>query len=306
MVVVLAGVDFGVVLPQLEIGADPETIRNYAQTVESLGFTHLQAYDHVVGANSDRPGFEGPYDYRDPFHEPFTLYSHLASVTESLTFLTGILILPQRQTALVAKQAAEVDILSNGRLQLGVGVGWNDGEYEALGMDFHTRGRRLEEQIGVLRELWQNELVTFNGEFHNIGDVGIKPMPIQRPIPIHMGGGADIVLRRTARLADGWLPPGKWRQPDQSLGELEPILDRLREYTRDVGRDPNDLSIIGRLTLGTQSPDEWIDRVRSWRDLGATHLAIDTMNMGLEMPRDHLDTITRFKTRVDEASDLGG
>jgi probable F420-dependent oxidoreductase len=182
----------GVIFPQTEIGNDPIAIRDYAQTAEALGYNHVLAYDHVLGANPDRPeGWRGPYTHRTPFHEPFVLFAYLAGLTTQLHFVTGIIILPQRQTALVAKQAAALDVLSGGRLRLGVAIGWNPVEYEALGENFHNRGRRIEEQIQVLRALWQNELVTFDGEWYHIPDAGINPLPIQRPIPIWMGGDIE-------------------------------------------------------------------------------------------------------------------
>src|SRR4029453_17668221 len=197
--------NIGVVFPQVEIGQDPAVVRDYAQTVEGLGYTPLLVFDHLPGANPERPGgWKGPYTYRHLFHEPFVLFGYLAAVTERVELVTGILILPQRQTALVAKQAAVVDVLSRGRLRLGIGIGWNFVEYEALGENFKNRGRRSEEQIEVLRALWTKELVTFTGRWHKITDAGINPLPVQRPIPIWLGGGAEQVLRRIARLGDGW------------------------------------------------------------------------------------------------------
>lgn len=286
----------GVVFPQTEIGVDPFVIRDYAQTAEGLGYDYLLTYDHVLGANPNRPGgWRGPYTYRDTFHEPLVLFGYLAGLTETLELVTGILILPQRQTALVAKQAAEVDVLSGGRLRLGVGIGWNEIEYVALGQDFHTRGRRVEEQVRLLRALWQNDLVTFEGEWHHVPDAGLNPLPVQRPIPIWMGGTADAVLRRVARLADGWFPQF---QPGP---QAEEMLSRLRGYIEDAGRDPQAVGIDGRMRLDAGGPRKWIERVQAWQDLGATHLAVNTMGMGLESPRDHIDTIGRFMQAVEEA-----
>lgn len=285
----------GTVFPQTEIGTDVETIREYATTVESLGYDHIQAYDHVLGADPDRPGWSGTYDYAHQFHEPLALFAYLAGLTESVTLLTGILILPQRQTALVAKQAAEVDVLSRGRLELGVGVGWNELEYEALGESFETRGDRIEEQIEVLRRLWQEEIVEFDGEWHRLPAVGINPLPIQQPLPVWMGGDSDVVLRRTARVADGWLAQD---EPPGAVGEK---LDRLRDYLRREGRDPDEFGVQVRMALDPGAPESWIDEVRAWRDLGATHLTVDSMEMGLEDPGDHIDLVRRFKTRLDDA-----
>ena len=194
----------GVVFPQVEIGLDPGAIRDYAQAVEALGYTHILTFDHVLGANPDRPGgWKGPYTYRHTFHEPFVLFGFLAAATRRVELVTGILILPQRQTALVAKQAAAVDVLSGGRLRLGVGVGWNAVEFEALGERFTNRGVRIEEQIEVLRALWAQDLVTIAGQWHRVTDAGLNPLPSRRAIPIWMGGESEPVVRRAARLADG-------------------------------------------------------------------------------------------------------
>ena len=197
----------GVVYPQTELDPDPIAVRDFAQTVEDLGFTHILAYEHVLGVDPNHSGgWKGIYSIEDSFMEPFALFSFMAAVTERVEFTTGILILPQRQTALVAKQAATLDRLCGGRLRLGIGVGWNEAEYIALDENFHTRGRRCEEQVQVLRKLWTESCVMFNGHWHSIPHMGLKPRPIQQPIPIWFGGHADVVLRRAARLGDGWLP----------------------------------------------------------------------------------------------------
>src|SRR5712671_3884491 len=233
----------GVVFPQTEIGQDPAMIRDYAQAVEAMGYTHILAFDSVIGANPDRPGgWDSQYDYRHAFHEPFALFAFCAAVTRRIELVTGVLILPQRQTTLVAKQAAEVDVLSGGRLRLGIGVGWNPVEYEALGEDFQTRGRRSEEQIEVLRLLWTQEVVTYSGRWHQISHAGLNPHPIQRPIPIWIGSGApqtplppEAGMRRIARLADGWFP--LFGLSDQGKAGIA----RIRQYTEEAGRDPNAL-----------------------------------------------------------------
>ncbi len=212
---------FGVVYPQTEFPPDPAAIKDFAQAAEALGLSHVVAYDHVVGANPNRPGgWKGPYTHESAFLEPFSLYSYMAAHTTRLGFLTGILILPQRQTTLVAKQAATLDVLSGGRLRLGIGLGWNEVEYVALGQDFHNRGRRMEEQVDVLRRLWTEPLVTYRGRWHRIEDAGLNPLPVQRPIPIWFGGTDDRALRRGARLGDGWLPQARTAaevQPPQVL-----------------------------------------------------------------------------------------
>jgi len=283
----------GVIFPQTEIGSDPLAIRDYAQAAEGLGYAHLLAYEHVLGAStSNRPGWRGPYTQRHTFHEPFVLFGYLAGLTRTLELVTGILILPQRQTVLVAKQAAEVDVLAGGRLRLGIGIGWNEVEYEALGEDFHTRGRRCEEQMAVLRALWSQESVSFTGRWHHITDAGINPMPPRRRIPIWIGGGAAPVLQRIARLADGWFPQFR---PDEAGKKL---LAQVHEYARQAGRDPTAIGIEGRISLGKGSPDDWAKELQAWRQLGATHLAVNTMNAGLDSPAKHIEAIRRFKEAV--------
>ena len=284
---------FGVVFPQTEIGSDPGAVRSYAEAAESLGYDHLIAFDHVLGANAaSRPDWSGTYRHTDSFYEPFALFSYLAAVTQRIELFTGIIILPQRQTALVAKQAATVDVLSGGRLRLGIGTGWNHVEYEALGQDFHNRGRRSEEQIEVLRALWTRELVTFSGRWHTITDAGLNPLPVQRPIPIWFGGSADQVLRRVARLGDGWYLTGRWGR------DVEALLDRMRSYAGEAGRDPADIGIESSIRLADGDPDQWAREAESWKSLGATHVSVNTMNAGLSSPDRHIDAIGRFKDAV--------
>ena len=283
----------GVVFPQTEFSPDPAAIRDYAQTAEALGFSHILAYDHVLGANPDRPGgWRGPYTYRDPFYEPFVLYSFMAAVTQNIGFVTGVIILPQRETVLVAKQAATLDVLSGGRLRLGVGLGWNEVEYVALNQDFHTRGRRIEEQVEVLRELWTKPLVSFHGRWHTIPDAGINPLPVQRPIPIWFGGHADAVLQRTARLGDGWLP--NHPSPDH----VQPLLQKLDEYLAQYGRNRSDIGIEPRISYGDGNPDAWRQLIGDWQALGATHLSINTMRLGFETPDDHLRAMRTFAEAI--------
>ena len=281
----------GIVFPQTEIGNDPIVIRDYVQAVEQLGYGHLLVFDHVLGAHPDR--FEGsfrpPYTNETPFHEPFVLFGYLAGLTTKLEFATGIVILPQRQTALVAKQAAAVDVLSGGRLRLGVGIGWNFVEYEALGEKFSNRGRRIEEQIVLLRELWTKDLVEFDGKYHQVHRASINPLPVQRPIPIWMGGGVEAVLKRAAVLADGWFP--QFRPGPQA----EETVERLRGYLREAGREPSAFGIEGRISMFNTPEDEWGAAVEGWRKLGATHLTLNTMNAKLASPQGHLDAIRRFR-----------
>lgn len=284
---------FGVVFPQTEFGNDPQAVREYAQTAEALGYNHILAYDHVLGASPDRQRpLEGPYTDRDPFHEIFILFSFMSAYTASIEFATGILILPQRETALVAKQAAALDVLNGGRLRLGVGIGWNWVEYEALNQDFHTRGRRVEEQVDLLRQLWTQPLVTYKGKWHDFSDVGINPLPIQQPIPIWFGGHADAVLRRVARSGDGWLP--NYRK----AAEARPSIDKLYEYLDEIGRDRAEVGLEPRIWYGDGDPGKWQKVLDEWLEVGATHLTINTMRCGFESPAEHIEAIGKFARQV--------
>jgi probable F420-dependent oxidoreductase len=279
----------GVTFPQTEFGSDLAAIRDYAQTAEGLGFTHILAYDHVLGANPARPGgWQGPYTYQSAFQEPFVLFGYMAGVTEKIEFVPGIIILPQRQTALVAKQAATLDVLSSGRLRLGVGLGWNQVEYVALNEDFHTRGRRVEEQVALLRQLWTQPLVNFTGQWHTIPDAGINPLPIQRPIPLWFGGRADAALRRMARLGDGWFTLN--HPPATALPELE----KLDRYLAEAGRSRAEFGLEARLPYGDGNPETWTSIVREWEAAGVTHIAINTMGAGFDTPAAHLAALRKF------------
>jgi len=237
-------VRIGVVFPQTEIGSDPGVIREYAQAAEDMGYSHILAYDHVLGANiASRPGWRGPYTSETQFHEPVVLFGYLPGLTQKIELVTGIIILPQRQTALAAKQAAEIDLLSGGRLRLGVGIGWNQVEYEGLNENFSNRGARLEEQIEVMRALWSETTITYKGRWHTIDNAGINPLPTKRSIPIWIGATADTALRRAARLADGWFPQ---RPPDDRARE---VMERLRGYLREAGRDDATFGIEPRLSV---------------------------------------------------------
>jgi probable F420-dependent oxidoreductase len=278
----------GVVFPQTEIGVDPGVIRDYAHAAEELGYQHILAYDHVLGANpASRPGWRPPYTHKSPFHEPFVLFGYLAGLTKAIELVTGIIVLPQRQTALVAKQAAALDVLSGGRLRLGIGIGWNAVEYEALGANFKDRGARSEEQVQVMRRLWTEELVTFEGRWHKITDAGLNPLPVQRPIPVWFGGNDDRALRRLARLGDGWFP---LLAPDEKCRDA---IERVTGYAREAGRDPRQIGIEGRITYA-EGPDSFGRLVQSWQKLGATHLSINTMNSGLSAA-EHIGAIRRFR-----------
>jgi probable F420-dependent oxidoreductase len=283
----------GVVFPQTEFGCDPAAIRDYVQTAEGLGFGHVLAYDHVLGANPGRPGgLKGPYTHESAFLEPLTFFSFVAAATQKLGLVTGILILPQRQTALVAKQAATLDVLSKGRLRLGVGLGWNDVEYEALGQDFHTRGRRIEEQVVLLRRLWTEPLVTFNGQWHTVTDAGLNPLPVQRPIPIWFGAQVDAALRRAARLGDGWMP--NLRTPAEAL----PSIEALAGYLAEAGRSRDEFGLEARVPYGPGDPAALQALVEGWRQAGATHLSVNTMGSGLRTPSKHIAAIRAFARLV--------
>lgn len=288
----------GVVFPQTEIEPDAGAIRQYVDGVAELGFDHLLLYDHVTGVDplvnrefAERARRDGatsakPYDVHDRFHEVMVLLGFLAAIS-SMELVTGVLVLPQRQTALVAKQAAEVDILSGGRLRLGVGIGWNSLEFQSMGADFRTRGARIEEQIALLRRYWTEQTVTFESEEHWVGGVGIAPLPPQRPIPIWIGAGVHPrALDRVGRLADGWLPVGV--EPDK----LQPQLDAVHAAAVRAGRDTTGIGIQGRLERAAdKDADARVAELHAWRRLGATHLALNTMRCGLDGASAHLDAL---------------
>ncbi len=293
----------GAIFPQTEIEADAGAIREYAIAVEEMGFTHISAYDHVLGANTaSRPDWNGPYRLETSFQEPLVLFSFMAAVTSRIGFFTAILILSQRQAALVAKQAACLDIYCEGRLRLGVGTGWNQVEYEALGMSYSGRGKRIEDQIEVMRALWSQEAVSFDTEFHKITDAGINPLPVQRPIPIWLGGGSDRplfgaranekVIRRIARMADGWCP--MW-QPGPRAEELMEI---FRGHCREYGRNPDDIGLEGSYVAARSEQDHWAEDIEAWRAAGASHLSIITMGEGLQGVKAHLQRLEEFRSAL--------
>ena len=287
----------GVVFPQTEIGDDPAAVRDYAQAVEGLGYSHMMVYDHVLGADTSRHAdWQGSYTSESMFHEPFVLFGYLAGITTMIELVTAVLILGQRQTALVAKQAAEVDLLTGGRLRLGVGVGWNHVEYEALNQEFSNRGQRYAEQIRLLREFWTNDVVDFDGRYHKVDYAGVNPQPVQRPIPIWMGAGAranpvptDRVLRRVARLADGWFPQ---MQPGD---DAQATVERLKVFAEEAGRDSASIGMEPRINLADGDPEFWQEQARVWEGMGATHVSINTMRAGLSSPQDHINAIQQFK-----------
>ncbi len=279
----------GVVFPQTEIGADPDVIAKFATTAESLGYDHLVAYDHVLGANTaSRPDWQGPYTTESMFQEPLVLFSYLAGLTSTIELVSAVIILPQRQTALVAKQAACVDVLSKGRLRLGVGTGWNDVEYEALGANFHDRGLRSEEQIDLLRQLWRDDAISFTGKYHKITDAGLNPLPINKNIPIWLGGMASQVIDRVGRLADGWFPFVN--------KNLSAQIGQMRASAVNAGRDPDSIGVECIIPADTDA-----ERVKGLQDMGVTHVALVTMNQKLADPAAHLDAISRGRDTLAQA-----
>jgi probable F420-dependent oxidoreductase len=278
-------VQIGVVFPQTEIGGDVGAVRAYGERVAELGFAHILAYDHVLGADpAVHHGWRGPYDVHTMFHEPLVLFGYLAAVAD-VELVTGIVILPQRQTALVAKQAAEVDVLTGGRFRLGIGLGWNAVEYEALGKSFRDRGRRMEEQVTLLRRLWTEPVVTFEGEHERVTGAGLAPLPVQRPVPLWFGAQSPPAYRRAGRLADGWFPQVV---PGHGLEEAKAIVDGA---AIEAGRDPATLGMEGRAGWGEGGVDRLLDHVGRWRTAGATHLSVNTMRAGLGGVDGHLGAL---------------
>jgi probable F420-dependent oxidoreductase len=280
-----------------DVGNDPAVIKDFVRAIEEAGFDHLLAAEHVIGGHPDRLKGERVHTYDVAYHEPFVLFGFIGAITKRLELVTSILILPQRQTALVAKQAAELDLLTGGRLRLGVGTGRNWMEYEALNEDFANRGQRVEEQIEVLRRLWTEELVTFEGKWHHLDRMGLNPMPRQRPIPIWMGSFTRVVERvveRVARIADGWMP----QFPPND--EFRAVLERFRGYARAAARDPATIGIeCGMRITNEDDPDTWLRKAEAYNELGATHLRVLTAGGGFSSPGEHLDAALRWKASLD-------
>jgi probable F420-dependent oxidoreductase len=271
----------GAVFPQTELGGDAGAVRAYGQRVSELGYRHVLAYDHVVGADrAVHQGWDRPYDVMTTFHEPMVLFGFLAGIT-SLELVTGIIILPQRQTVLVAKQAAEVDLLAEGRFRLGVGLGWNAVEYEALGQDFSNRGKRVAEQVDLLRRLWTEPSLSFHGSYHTVTGAGLAPLPVQRPIPVWFGAQSAPAYRRAGQLADGWFPQVA---PGPQLDEARAAVEKA---ARDAGRDPATLGMEGRVSWRGDAGAVAAE-ARAWHDAGATHLSVNTMGAGLRTVEEHL------------------
>lgn len=285
----------GVAYPTTEVAGDPDAIRAFCLAAEQLGYTHLMAYDHVVKCPHEGrdPELTGPYTEKDSFHDPFVLFGFAAAITSRLEFATGVLVLPQRQTALVAQQAADVDLLSRERLRLGVGIGWNHVEFDALGQNFRTRARRVEEQVEYLRQLWSTPVLTFEGEFDRIDRAGINPRP-RRQIPIWIGGHSEPAYARGARLGDGFI----FAAPGQGAVEA---WARVRHHLQALGRDEAN---YGRelLALFARDKQEIVDHLRRWRDAGGTHGCVPSMNKGLGGEIEaHIDYVADVKRMLDES-----
>ncbi|MEM7003218.1 MAG: LLM class F420-dependent oxidoreductase [Pseudomonadota bacterium] len=282
----------GAVLPHNEIGTDPGAIKAYAQGVEAAGFSHMLLYDHVLGADRNRPGgFEGPYDKDTQFHEPLTTFAFIAAVTERIEMVTNVLVLPQRQTALVAKQAAQVAILSNNRLRLGVGTGWNQVEYEALDVPFAARGKRQEEQVALLRALWQEDSLDYTGDYHRVNLASINPRPSQ-PVPVWFGGGAPVLLDRAARVGDGWMPLGGPNEASRNM------LTRLKEVREAHGLSWEGFGVQAQAMFAGGNPERWRTHAQRWRDLGATHIAVRSDSAQLDSVDAHLKAIVSYRDAV--------
>lgn len=291
----------GAVFPTTEIGNDPTAIRDWAQAAEQLGYDHVLIYDHVLGAvhQNREPRLMGPYTEKDPFHEPFVLLAYLAGVTSRIELVTGVIILPQRQTALVAKQAAELDILSGGRLRLGIGTGWNHVEYQSLGEDFASRGKRFDEQVELLRQLWRNPVIDFRGDYHRVDRAGILPLP--RPnLPIWFGGFSEVAVRRAARLGDGFIfgtTPTRMRT----------LLATLHEHLRGEGREPAEFGAEAIADF-SDNPDQWVREREVWEQCGGTHLTLRAMDtaaefvgarrVGFEGPQAYIDALETFRKAI--------
>tara|TARA_Y100000766_G_scaffold50277_1_gene40471 strand:- start:2721 stop:3581 length:861 start_codon:yes stop_codon:yes gene_type:complete len=284
--------EIGAVFPHNEIGTDPQAIKDYAQGVEELGVTHLLIYDHVLGADRDRPGgFEGPYDKDVAFHEPFTTFAFIAAVTKKLDMITTVMILPQRQTVLVAKQAAELAILSNNRFKLGIGVGWNTVEYTGLNENFKNRGKRQEEQVELMRLLWENEVLEYKGDYHHIDKASINPRP-SKSVPIWFGGGAPQLIERCADLGDGWIP---LMGPNEAARKA---LAAIKEKRESKGLNWDNFGVQAQAQYAGGDAERWNKHAEKWRNLGASHLAIATHNAEPTNVDGHLGRIKEYLNAV--------
>ena len=283
--------DYGISFPQTQIGNDPVVIRHFVERAEVLGFQRLTLVDHILGAREakDAP-WAVHYTIEYGFHEPMTLFAWIAGFTKTMRLVTANVVLPQRQTELAAKQAAQIDILTGGRLDLGIGVGWSKSEFEALGMNFANRGERIEEQVELMRRLWTNELVDFDGKWHKISDMGMNPRPIQRPIPIWFGAMAEVAVKRAARIGDGWLMSPRAEPND----EMKRLVETFQETAQAAGRDVATLGIDATVFAEDRGPNEWLSEAQAWRDLGATSVTFRTSESGFTHIDQHLDAMAKL------------
>lgn len=284
----------GVIYPQIELKGDPEAVRRIGLATEELGFDHLLVYDHVLGATHDRePKLQGPYTEKDPFHDPFVMLAYLAGLTKRIELVTGILILPQRQTALVARQAADLDLLSHERFRMGVGLGWNYVEYEALGQEFGRRGKRIGEQIALLRRFWSEPLVEFRGEFDRVDRAALNPKP-RRPIPIWFGGFSDAAYRRAAAIGDGFI------FVDAAAGDVYEHAKRVRQLVKEAGRPESGFGLQNNM-LQPKNAREFAEHTLRWRDFGGTHAAVTTMGLGFTTIDQHIDYMKNVADAVRQS-----
>lgn len=283
----------GLIYPQTELQGDPAAVRQIGLATEEIGYHHLLAYDHVLGAHHDRtPPPNGPYTDKHPFHDPLVMFAYLAGITQRIELVTGVIILPQRQTALVARQAADVDLLSGERLRLGVGIGWNHVEYESLGQNFRTRGKRVGEQVELLRQLWSEQIVDFSGQFDRIDRATLNPRP-RRQIPIWLGGFSEPALRRCARIGDGFIFV-------DGASDSDALLAQLRGFLAEEGRSADDFGLQCNM-LAAKTPEAVVERALRWRGAGGTHAAVVTMGLGLETADQHIDHARRVADALQRA-----
>ena len=286
----------GVVFPQYEVGADLGGVRAYAQAAQDLGFEYMLTADHVLGADpAGYPGWDRPYRHDTVIHEPMILFAHLAAVAPKLGFMPNVIILPQRQAVLVAKQAAELDLITEGKFRLGVGIGWNPVEFEGLGMEFKNRARRFEEQVDLMRKLWTEPSLSFQGQYHTITNAAICPLPIQRPIPIWIGGSAEPAIKRAARIADGFIPLA----PIAGTSGWDETVAKLHCWLREAGREPSSFGIEARMSAGTGTPDDWRRALKTWQRLGASHLGVATSGGGLVGADAHIQRLREVRAVLD-------
>ena len=279
----------GLSFPQTEIGTDPVKIKDFIQTAEGLGYDFITFVDHVLGEEAPRgASFAGNYTRDYMFHEVMVLMGYAAAVTKTIGLGTAVMILPQRQAVLVAKQAAEVDLLSGGRMRLGVGLGWNRVEYDALGMPFKNRAKRFSEQIDVMRELWSNRVIEYKGEFHSFDSAGINPEPIQRPIPVWIGAMKDVAVRRAARIGDGWFMYPR-QEPSDDAHEMISI---YRQAAAEAGREPDSLGINATVFANQGlGPDEWRSIMEKWKEMGVNEFTFRTAESDLKNLKAHMNAI---------------